>query len=130
VGRGRDDRFRHRLSGIGFFTPSRVSFYVLVKTDSLDYVARNGSAQSESIAVIPPKGTFERLEEDRMAERIIVDHDKCEGSGDCVTVCPQNALSLVGGKAVLEEEKCDRDGLCIPACPKGAIGYMNDMDDN
>ena len=55
--------------------------------------------------------------------RIIIDKDLCCGSGECVKACPEKAISLVEGKAVLDEKKCDLDGLCIPACPKSAIGY-------
>ncbi|MHB8707630.1 MAG: DUF362 domain-containing protein [Desulfuromonadales bacterium] len=55
--------------------------------------------------------------------KIVVDHEKCCGSGECVKVCPHGALRLVNGKAVVDHAKCDLDGLCIPACPYGAITY-------
>lgn len=58
--------------------------------------------------------------------RIVIDRDLCCGSGECVKVCPEKAISLVDGKAVLNENACDFDGLCIPACPKGAISYEED----
>ena len=58
-----------------------------------------------------------------MEKKIVVDRYKCTGSGECVKICPMDALSLVNGKAVLDEEKCDLDGLCIPACPNSAISY-------
>lgn len=58
--------------------------------------------------------------------RIVIDHELCCGSSECVKVCPEKAISLIDGKAVLNEKLCDLDGLCIPACPKGAIGYDED----
>lgn len=58
--------------------------------------------------------------------RIMIDHELCCGSGECVKVCPEKAISLIAGKAVLDENLCDLDGLCIPACPKSAIGYEED----
>lgn len=58
--------------------------------------------------------------------RIIVDKDLCCGSAQCVNICPEKAISLVDGKAVIDEKQCDLDGLCIPACPKEAIGYEED----
>lgn len=61
-----------------------------------------------------------------MAMKIVVDKDKCTGSGECVAVCPRSAFSLVAGKAVLDEEKCDLDGICIPACPNQAISYREE----
>ena len=58
--------------------------------------------------------------------KIVVDQDKCRGSGECVKVCPQDANSLVGGVAVVDESKCDFDGICIPACPHGAITFSEE----
>lgn len=53
--------------------------------------------------------------------KIIVDQNACRGSGECVKVCPQQAISLEEGKALIDQKKCDGDGICIPACPNGAI---------
>ena len=58
--------------------------------------------------------------------RIIIDPNLCCGSGECIRICPEKAIRLVDGKAVLDDAKCDLDGICIPACPKGAIGYEED----
>ena len=58
--------------------------------------------------------------------KIVVDYNKCNGSGECVVICPQKAFSLVNGKALLDEEKCDLDGICIPACPNQAISYSEE----
>ncbi len=55
--------------------------------------------------------------------RIVIDGGLCCGSGECIKACPEKAITLVDGKAVVDEERCDLDGLCIPACPKGAVGY-------
>lgn len=55
--------------------------------------------------------------------KIVVDMEKCQGSGECLKVCPHGALNLVGGKASVDHAKCDLDGLCIPACPHDAIGF-------
>lgn len=58
--------------------------------------------------------------------RIVIDANKCCGSGECIKVCPENAISLIGKVAVLNEELCDFDGICIPACPHSAISYEED----
>jgi ferredoxin len=58
--------------------------------------------------------------------KILVDRDKCRGSGECVMVCPQDAISLVDGVATVDESKCDFDGICIPACPHGAIHFLEE----
>jgi len=58
--------------------------------------------------------------------KILVDRDKCRGSGECVKVCPRDAIFVVDGVAAVDESKCDFDGICIPACPHGAIGFSEE----
>ena len=45
----------------------------------------------------------------------------CIGLGSCVSVCPQNAISIVDGVAVVNESLCVECGLCVKTCPKGLI---------
>ena len=61
--------------------------------------------------------------------KIVVDRDKCRGSGECVQICPQDAISIVEGVAAIDESKCDFDGICIPACPHGAISFLEEEKD-
>ena len=43
----------------------------------------------------------------------------CLGLGDCVKVCPFDALTIgPEGISVVNESKCTGCGLCLPACPK------------
>ncbi len=49
-----------------------------------------------------------------------VDKGKCTGSGECVDVCPVEALSLEDGKAVVNDE-CIDCGSCVDVCPNGAL---------
>lgn len=46
----------------------------------------------------------------------------CLGLGSCVSVCPQGAISIQDGVAVVDSRKCVGCGLCAKACPKGIIG--------
>ena len=55
--------------------------------------------------------------------KLSVDSLKCVGSGECIKVCPQKAITIVNGRAVIDLQKCDFDGICIPACPNSAINY-------
>jgi len=52
---------------------------------------------------------------------VVVNHDVCEGIGECVEVCPVEALSLESGKAVCDEDLCIDCLACIAACPVEAI---------
>lgn len=45
----------------------------------------------------------------------------CKGCGTCVKTCPNNALSLENGKAVVNHKLCILCGYCNPACPEFAI---------
>lgn len=58
--------------------------------------------------------------------RIVVDPDKCTLSGECMKVCPLEAIYVEGNTAVIDHDKCDRDGICIAACPNGAIHFATD----
>ena len=53
---------------------------------------------------------------------IRIDADLCTGCGSCLKYCPEGALQMVGGRAVLAaDEFCDGLGICVRACPQGAI---------
>ena len=45
----------------------------------------------------------------------------CKGCGTCVKTCPNNALSLENGKAVVDHKFCILCGYCNPVCPEFAI---------
>ena len=45
----------------------------------------------------------------------------CLGLGSCAAVCPQDAIRIVDGVAVVDRNKCVGCGLCVKTCPKGLI---------
>ena len=45
----------------------------------------------------------------------------CLGLGSCVSACPEHAVQVVDGVAVVNEKRCIGCGLCVKACPKGLI---------
>ncbi len=52
----------------------------------------------------------------------VVDPVRCIGSGACVKACPEEALGIVAGKAVLKNAAaCIGHGACLAACPVEAI---------
>ena len=52
---------------------------------------------------------------------VYVESNKCVGCGDCVDVCPVNAIEIIDGKSVIDAEKCIGCELCIRSCTYNAI---------
>ncbi len=51
-----------------------------------------------------------------------VDRSACNGCGECVRVCPYDAIYLdTDNKAVIDQSKCRQCGNCVLACPNSAI---------
>ena len=57
---------------------------------------------------------------------IYIDPNLCTGCGVCVNTCPNQALSLFAGKAVVDINTCDSCELCEPVCPENAISFIPD----
>ena len=52
---------------------------------------------------------------------IQIDEAKCTGCGKCVEVCPEKAITIDGGRAVINGQLCTNCGTCVSICPAGAI---------
>lgn len=46
---------------------------------------------------------------------------KCTGCGECVKICPQQAILLKENKASIESQRCIGCASCIAVCPSSAI---------
>ena len=58
---------------------------------------------------------------------IDIDHDICEGYGECVSVCPGEVYELVDGKATAPNiDECVECCACVDACPVNAITKRKD----
>lgn len=49
-----------------------------------------------------------------------VDSKLCDGCGECIEICPNEAISL-DEVAYVNEDECAECGLCVDECPNGAI---------
>jgi len=65
-----------------------------------------------------PKGLF--TQKIKPSKRLFIS-TFCKGCGTCVKTCPNNALSLENGKAVVDHKLCILCGYCNPVCPEFAI---------
>ena len=48
----------------------------------------------------------------------------CLGFGSCAEVCPEQAISIVNGVAVVNRSRCVSCGLCVKTCPRGLISLI------
>lgn len=51
---------------------------------------------------------------------VTVDREKCNGCGNCVDVCPVQAITMTDMKAAINND-CVECGACVSLCPQGAI---------
>jgi putative YpdA family bacillithiol system oxidoreductase len=52
----------------------------------------------------------------------VIDTARCIGSGSCVSACPEGAIGIIGGKAILKNPTaCIGHGACYASCPVDGI---------
>ena len=52
---------------------------------------------------------------------VSVDNAKCTGCGNCVDVCPEQAITMHDDLAMINEDLCTQCGNCANVCPADAI---------
>ncbi|MDT8391267.1 MAG: glycyl-radical enzyme activating protein [Lentisphaeria bacterium] len=52
---------------------------------------------------------------------LALNREKCVGCGDCVAVCPHDALRLEEGRITLDRGRCATCLACAAVCPTGAL---------
>jgi len=57
-----------------------------------------------------------------------IDGDQCTGCGECIDVCPMDAIEDVDGSSEVKTERCIGCGLCADRCPVEAIS-MKERDE-
>ena len=50
-----------------------------------------------------------------------VNKEKCEGTGDCIPVCPIGCIAIEDNKAKTNPDECIDCNACVDACDKQAI---------
>ena len=51
----------------------------------------------------------------------LIDKEFCIGCGQCVEVCPADAITLQNAIAVIDQAACRQCGMCADKCPAQAI---------
>lgn len=55
---------------------------------------------------------------------IKIDENKCNGCGLCADACHEGAIKIINGKAkLIRDDYCDGLGDCLPVCPTEAITF-------
>lgn len=93
--------------------------------EKVAYVACNGNCQATERRYI-----YDGVKSCRVAN-LSYSGDKlcpyaCLGYGDCVAICPQNAVSIEDGIAKINSTKCIGCGMCARECPNGIIHLVED----
>lgn len=56
---------------------------------------------------------------------INIDREKCNGCGACASACHEGAIKMIDGIATLiRDDYCDGLGDCLPVCPTDAISFV------
>lgn len=101
--------------------------------DSINYVRAMEEFSSVAVGVVNEKELqmdlkifndqpipVEELPSPEVNKRMIV-LGNCIGCGKCELVCPNMAIHVVNGKAVIDDSKCLLCGYCRPGCPQFAL---------
>jgi len=52
-----------------------------------------------------------------------VNREKCLACGGCISICLQDAITMIANKASVNKDKCISCEICIKTCPVGAINW-------
>ena len=86
----------------------------------LFYIGRWKTTEKNSVAQM--KEAFAQGLTEPASLHPIIDPVRCLGSGSCIKACPEQALGMIKGKAVLiNPTYCIGHGACAASCPQDAI---------
>lgn len=58
----------------------------------------------------------------KAAELYYIDPDECQGCGDCIDACPEDAIEGKDGYIhIIDQDLCEQCGKCVAACDEGCI---------
>jgi len=57
---------------------------------------------------------------------ILIDREKCDLCGTCVSVCPEDCIELAETYLQINDEVCTKCELCVRICPVRALANRKD----
>lgn len=58
----------------------------------------------------------------KTAELYFIDSDECQGCGECIDACPEDAIEGKDGYIhIIDQDLCEQCGKCVGACDEGCI---------
>jgi heterodisulfide reductase subunit A len=121
--------FRVSLSPDGFFAEAHPKLRP-VETNTAGIFLAGACQTPKDIPDTVAQASGAAVQAVKMLAKGVVDIDptvahviteRCTGCGECVLVCPYQAISLVEGKAEVNEALCTGCGTCAAACVSKAI---------
>jgi formate hydrogenlyase subunit 6/NADH:ubiquinone oxidoreductase subunit I/menaquinone-dependent protoporphyrinogen IX oxidase len=92
-----------------------LAFMVLKNVEEI-----KGATIFHTIAAMSQRPAFRAMH--GAMEKMIKINGDCNGCGLCVSICPTNALKIVGDKAVrVKSEECTLCMRCVDFCPNNAV---------
>jgi aryl-alcohol dehydrogenase-like predicted oxidoreductase len=114
------------LAGGNLIADARAAIRYVMGLEGVDALAIGMTSEAEidaNLALVTENvaepAVWEKLEEKK--RRIKVSTFICQGCGECVEACTNEAITVCDGMAVVDEEKCILCGYCAPACPDFGI---------
>jgi len=94
----------------------------LVPLAIIVYLYLSGRKKKENVAVSQLKETIEAGLTEPSSLHPHIDPKRCLGAGSCIKACPEQAIGMIKGKAVLiNPTLCIGHGACEASCPHNAI---------
>lgn len=88
-------------------------------------VKERAEETQSSLGVDEVTGTVGKREmEDEEIEEVKFDISQCDACGECLDVCPRNALSMYEKGFVIQED-CNQCGMCVEACDREALHFAD-----
>lgn len=104
--------------GVGKTTLSASLGWLMAKRMNLVMVDVDVDAPNLSLVI---GGTLKNSLPIEATEKAFILEEKCDGCGNCAEKCPEGAIQILEGKAVVSRLFCSGCGVCSLVCPESAI---------